>query len=146
MTLKGTVGTSLMNLFKPVLVMVNNAIVVINQFAKAVGDSLGKILGWRYEVGSGAVALDDAADYAEDLEGGLGGAGKVAKDLKRQLQGFDELNNLTSNDPSGGGGGGLRSLPVFRVVRQRGGILRPLGVHPADSGWLAGRVHHDRPG
>lgn len=106
MTLKGTVGTSLMNLFKPVLVMVNNAIVVINQFAKAVGDSLGKILGWRYEVGSGAVALDDAADYAEDLEGGLGGAGKAAKDLKRQLQGFDELNNLTSNDPSGGGGGG----------------------------------------
>ena len=106
MTLKGTVGTSLMNLFKPVLVLVNNAIVVINRFAKAVGDSLGKILGWKYEVGSGAVALDDAADYAEDLEGGLGGAGKAAKDLKRQLQGFDELNNLTSNDDNGGGGGG----------------------------------------
>ena len=105
MTLKGTIGTSLMNLFKPIMVVVNNAIVVINQFAKAVGDSLGKILGWRYEVGSGAVEMSDMADYADDTASGLGKAGKAAQDLKRQLQGFDELNNLTSNDDNGGGGG-----------------------------------------
>ena len=104
-TLKGTIGTSLMNLFKPILVVVNNAIVVINQFAKAVGDSLGKILGWRYEVGSGAVALDDTADYMDDVADSAGGAGKAVKDLKRQLQGFDELNLLTTNDNNGGGGG-----------------------------------------
>lgn len=35
-----------------------------------------------------------------------GGAGKAVKELNKQLQGFDELNNLTTNDPSGGGGGG----------------------------------------
>lgn len=106
MTLKGTIGTSLMNLFKPIMVVVNNAIVVINQFAKAVGDSLGKILGWRYEVGSGAVEMSDMADYADDTASGLGRAGKAAEDLKRQLQGFDELNNLTTNDDNGGGGSG----------------------------------------
>ena len=106
MTLKGTIGTSLMNLFKPIMVVVNNAIVVINQFAKAVGDSLGKILGWRYEVGSGAVEMSDMADYADDTASGLGKAGKAAQELKRQLQGFDELNNLTTNDDNGGGGSG----------------------------------------
>lgn len=106
MTLKGTIGTSLMNLFKPVLVVVNNAIVVINKFAKAVGDSLGKILGWRYEVGSGAIAMEDAADYADDVAGGLGNARKAAKELKKQLQGFDELNNLSLDDDNGGGGSG----------------------------------------
>lgn len=106
MTLKGTIGTSLMNLFKPIMVVVNNAIVVINQFAKAVGDSLGKILGWRYEVGSGAVEMEDMADYADDTASGLGKAGKAAQELKRQLQGFDELNNLTTNDDNGGGGSG----------------------------------------
>ena len=105
-TLKGTIGTSLMNLFKPIMVVVNNAIVVINQFAKAVGDSLGKILGWRYEVGSGAVEMEDMAEFADDTATGLGNAGKAAKELKRQLQGFDELNNLTSPDDNSGGGSG----------------------------------------
>lgn len=105
-TLKGTIGTSLMNLFKPIMVVVNNAIVVINQFAKAVGDSLGKILGWRYEVGNGAVALEDTADYMDDVGSSAGGASKAAKELKRQLQGFDELNLLTTDPDKGGSGGG----------------------------------------
>ena len=34
------------------------------------------------------------------------GAAKAAKDLNKQLQQFDELNNLTSNNNGGGGGGG----------------------------------------
>lgn len=95
-----------MNLFKPIMVVVNNAIVVINQFAKAVGDSLGKILGWRYEVGNGAVALEDTADYMDDVGSSAGGASKAAKELKRQLQGFDELNLLTTDPDNGRGGGG----------------------------------------
>ena len=35
-----------------------------------------------------------------------GGAGKAVKDLNKQLQGFDELNNLSENNSGGGGGGG----------------------------------------
>lgn len=34
------------------------------------------------------------------------GAAKAAKELNKQLQKFDELNNLTSNNSGGGGGGG----------------------------------------
>lgn len=40
------------------------------------------------------------------LGGATGGAAKAQKELNKQLQGFDELNNLTTNNPSGGGGGG----------------------------------------
>lgn len=40
------------------------------------------------------------------VESGAGGAGKAVKELNKQLQGFDELNNLTGNNPGGGGGGG----------------------------------------
>ena len=36
----------------------------------------------------------------------LGGAAKNAKELNKQLQKFDELNNLTTNNGGGGGGGG----------------------------------------
>lgn len=35
-----------------------------------------------------------------------GGAAKAQKELNKQLQGFDELNNLTTNNGGGGGGGG----------------------------------------
>ena len=35
----------------------------------------------------------------------LGGAAKNAKELNKQLQKFDELNNLTTNNGGGGGGG-----------------------------------------
>jgi hypothetical protein len=37
---------------------------------------------------------------------GAGGAAKAVKELNKQLQGFDELNNLTQDQQSGGGGGG----------------------------------------
>lgn len=43
---------------------------------------------------------------ATSLGKATGGAAKAQKDLNKQLQGFDELNNLTTNDSSGGGGGG----------------------------------------
>ena len=40
------------------------------------------------------------------LGAATGGAAKAQKELNKQLQGFDELNNLTTNNPGGGGGGG----------------------------------------
>ena len=39
------------------------------------------------------------------VAGNTGAAAKNAKELNKQLQGFDELNNLTSNSGGGGGGG-----------------------------------------
>lgn len=48
-------------------------------------------------------------DYAAGLEKTGSAAKKAEKDIKHGLRAFDELNNLTSNEPasgSGGGGGG----------------------------------------
>lgn len=109
-TLGATVGGILINFLKPLLVWLNNAIVAINQFAVTLGNALGKLFGWKFESGSGGVAQDlgDAAESADDIGGGVGKAADKAKELKQQLQGFDELNVLTTddNDDNGGGSGG----------------------------------------
>lgn len=48
-----------------------------------------------------------AVDATADMSKNLGGAGKAAKELRRQLMGFDEINRLDApSEPSGGGGGG----------------------------------------
>lgn len=52
---------------------------------------------------------DEAADMAEDFDNvgsSVGGAGKKINDFKKQLLGFDEINNLTETQDTGGGGGG----------------------------------------
>lgn len=102
-----TVGRIFINLLKPVAVFVNNAVVGLNKVAKAIENALGKLLGWKYEEGSGGMTSDyeEAADYADDMASGTGKAAKAAKELKKQLQGIDELNVLTTNDDNGTGGG-----------------------------------------
>lgn len=55
---------------------------------------------------TGKSTYSKAVINANNLADATGGAARAQKELNKQLQGFDELNNLTSNNPSGGGGGG----------------------------------------
>lgn len=50
--------------------------------------------------------LEEAADNVDDIGTGLGRASGHAKELKKQLQGFDVLNVITTPASSSGGGGG----------------------------------------
>jgi len=106
--LAGTIGGVLINAFKPLMIWINNAIKALNEFAIVVANSLGKIFGWTYETGTGGITVDveNAADAADDLASGTGTAAKNAKEFKKQLQGIDELNNLTLPDDNKGGGKG----------------------------------------
>ena len=55
--------------------------------------------------------LGDVAGEAGDIEDALGGAGAAAKEFKRYLMGFDELNVIPEPpDTRGGGGGGGANL------------------------------------
>lgn len=101
-------GGTLINVFKPIVTALNVVIGKFIQFAKVVSDSLGKIFGWEYqETGVGGVAteLEDASDASTGVSDGLGKASNNAKKLKQQLQGFDELNVLSSDKGSAGSGG-----------------------------------------
>ena len=108
--LASTIGGTLINALKPLLVWFNNAIVVINKFAETLSNALGKIFGWKYEVGGGITNdLESGAEFAEDIAGGLGTASDNAKKLKSYLLGIDELNVIEPVDTdsiSGGAGVG----------------------------------------
>lgn len=106
--LAAVIGSSFIHALKPLVKALNSAMSAIISFAKVVSNALGKIFGWKYEDTTGGIANDfeDAAGSADDLASGTGAAANNAKKLKQQLQGIDELNVLTTNEPSGSGGSG----------------------------------------
>ena len=54
---------------------------------------------------SGKSTYSKVASVTLAVANNTGAAAAAAKELNKQLQGFDELNNLTTNDKNGGGGG-----------------------------------------
>lgn len=106
------IGGVTINALKPLVKALNAAMSHVIAFAKTISNALGKIFGWKYEEGGGGIAndLETGAGAADDIANGVGNAADKAKKLKQQLQGFDELNVLTSDsDSSSGSGGGSGS-------------------------------------
>ena len=102
-------GGVLINAFKPVISAVNVVIGKFIELSRAIANSLGKIFGWTYTEGAAGGVTNDleaGADASEGISDGMGSAADNAKKLRQQLQGFDELNVLSSNDSSDGGSSG----------------------------------------
>lgn len=55
------------------------------------------------------------------MKAGAGGVAKAAKEIKKQLAGFDEINVLSEqSDSSGGGGGGIGAMPSMDLSKLQG--------------------------
>lgn len=106
--LGAVVGGTFINMLKPLVKALNNAMSHIIAFAQVVSNALGKIFGWTYEENGGGIAADmeDAADASGDIAGGISDAEKSAKKLKSHLLSIDELNVLDTNTDTGASGGG----------------------------------------
>lgn len=106
-------GQMIGNLFIPVIAKVLpylNALVIALQrlftwLAKILHIDFSESLGKSKNLGGDE--LGDLLGDAEDLSDALEDDAKATKKLKRQLQGFDALNNLTSKDDSDSGKGKL---------------------------------------
>jgi len=120
-SLKASIGQGLINLFTPVIQMMNAVLTKINEVAAGFGSLTAMIMGVENESGSsgtGAIASDlaSASDSANDLTSGLSSAGSAAKKVAGTLAGFDKINVLSSNASSGGGGGGASSALATAVA------------------------------
>lgn len=97
-TLKFQFGAAFEPIFNAVApaleTLVNYLVTVMNVISAFTAKLMGKSTYSKVSATFGKVAS------------GAGGAGKAVKELNKQLQGFDELNNLSEDKPSGGGGGG----------------------------------------
>jgi len=81
---------------------------LLNALAQAIAQIFSGLTGGKTWVKS----IASTASYGASLEKSTGGAAKNAKEIKKQLAGFDRLNNLTSNDSGSGGGGGGGGTPT----------------------------------
>ncbi len=79
-----------------ILPYINATMMVINELLKMAGKLFGFKISEQPINASANVGVDDLVD-------GLGTANKKAKELKSQLMGFDEINNITLPDNTSGG-------------------------------------------
>lgn len=113
LTALNNLGAAFMNALKPALdAIVPYIVTFVNWLAKGVETvmSFFSALTGRSaavktvaELGSAATGMSNAATGASNLASGLDDVGAAAKEAKRHLQGFDELNVLQDNSSSSSG-------------------------------------------
>lgn len=117
-----TIGNVLINVFRPLVVWLNNALSHVIAFAETIGNALGKIFGWKIfhtpastaadALGDLSESLDDAGVGGSDAADGVNDAADAVKKLERTILGFDEINKLNevttpaTNSGTGGSGSG----------------------------------------
>ena len=98
---KATIGQGLINVFTPVIQVINSLLSKLMTLAAAFRSFTSMLFGDR----SGATVTAETMDGLSGSVEGVGDAtAGAAKQVKKSLAGFDELNVLA--DPSGGGSGG----------------------------------------
>lgn len=125
--LKASVGQGLINVFTPVLKVINTVLSGLQRLASAFQQVTALIFGNSRQVTASAPASDlqevadgynAAADGAEGLAKGTQAAGKAAKkageEAKKSLASFDEINKLTApetgDSSTAAGSGGIGSI------------------------------------
>lgn len=104
--LRATIGQGLINVFTPILKVINTVIAKLQVLADSFLKFTQLISGKNIDAGSGIVAQAGAA--SESVEGIGTSAKKAAKEATNALGGLDELNILSTNaDNAGDGMGGI---------------------------------------
>ena len=100
---KRNMGNLWQGLLGGILPYVNAIVMVINELLKMVA----KLFGFKISDQNANISTSIGAD---DLASDLGTATGKAKELKKQLMGFDEINNISLPDNTSGGSGGGASV------------------------------------
>jgi hypothetical protein len=96
---KVAIGDLFMGLFSKILPYVNAILMVIKEIAKAIARAFG-IETRDYNTG-----LADLEEIYDGIGESANKAGKATKELKRQILGFDQINNLTTPSKNSSGVG-----------------------------------------
>lgn len=97
--LRQVAGAFIVNTFGNILTYANAIIMVLKEIMKSFANLFG------YDLDTGGADLSTATGI-DGLNDGLGSATKKAKELKKQLMGFDEINNIDPNSQTSGSGNG----------------------------------------
>jgi len=110
--LKATIGQGFINLFTPILKVINSVLAGLQTLANYFLAFTKLVSGNKVNSNASALnkTLADSATNAKGIGTGIGNASKEAKKLKGSLAGFDDLNVISSADSVASGGGGIGSL------------------------------------
>ncbi len=96
------IGNLLLPIVAKILPYINAFVIALQRLfmwlGKVLGIDLSKLTATKKNAGGDNSPISDILDDAEDLSGALDDDADSAKKLKKQLQGFDALNNLTTNE------------------------------------------------
>lgn len=106
--IKNSLGAAVMPLLQA---LVPVGIAIANAFAAA-----ANAVNQFFHALKGEAVFTKAKKYAVDFADGLGAASGKAKELKKQVFGFDELNIF--NSPSAGGGGGGSGMDYSKMFEE----------------------------
>ena len=95
--LSRTVGNLFLPLVQKVLPYVNGLVIAVQRLFTWIGTLMGiDLSGITSAIGSSDVDMSELLGDTDDLTDSLGDASEAAKKLKSNLQGFDELNVITT--------------------------------------------------
>lgn len=133
-SLKATIGQGLINAFTPVIQVINTIIAklqVLAGYFKAFTSALfGDATDGGNPVTDAADAMSNAAGSSGAVAGNMSDAAKSAKEMNKQLAGFDELNNLSSSRGSGGSGSGGAGGDIPDFGSMSGELFGEVTVNP----------------
>lgn len=124
--LGSVVGGTLISAFKPLITMLNSVMEKVIQFAKTVANALGAIFGWTIEIDSGGIANDfeNAGAGADEMADGTGDAADNAKKLSKYIAGWQEVNNMTTDDSKKKGSGGAGGIDTGALEAARAQLVQ----------------------
>lgn len=103
------VGRSIGNLFIPILTKTLPWLIALAQALREIAVELARIFNVEIADVDWGNSFETAAGVSGEIEDNMNGAAGAAKDLKRYLAGFDELNVLPEKESGSGGSGGVSS-------------------------------------
>lgn len=98
-SIKASIGQGLINVFTPVLRIVNEVISKLQVLADAFNEFTASLFG---KAGSDSNVTQKAATDISSMSDSMGVAESSAQSIKRSLAGFDKLNNISSSDKATG--------------------------------------------
>jgi len=123
-TLTRTIGYLFVPAFSVIIKLANALAIVLTRVTNLLGNLLGISMG---EGAKNVAGLGSINEEFEDMEDGLGGTIKKAKELRKQLAGFDELNIIQTKAPDTDAGiGGLGEIggsPLNLDLEQYDGLF-----------------------
>ena len=115
---KVALSSLFINAFAKILPYANAILMVIKEVSRAIASFFGiKLTDYNTSIAANVNPYEDYADSLDDVSDGAGRARKAVKELKREILGFDQINNI--NEPKDNASSGNSGYATSGGIDQR---------------------------